>query len=48
MMLLAGGKSKCKAIYSILQGGYVNTLISDDQTMKKLLEHDNKERARRK
>jgi DNA-binding transcriptional regulator LsrR (DeoR family) len=48
MMLLAGGQSKCKAIYAILQGGYVNTLISDDQTMKRLLEHDNKERARRK
>ena len=48
MMLLAGGKSKCKAIYSILQGGYVNTLISDDQTMKKILEQDNKERVRRK
>lgn len=47
MMLLAGGKSKCKAIYSILQGGYVNTLISDDQTMKRLLDYDNKERAKR-
>lgn len=47
MFLLAGGKSKCKAIYSVLKGGLVNTLVSDDETMKRILEYDNRERAKR-
>ncbi len=40
IMIVAGGQSKCKAIYAILKGGYVNTLVSDDQTLKKIIETD--------
>jgi len=45
IMLVAGGKSKCKAIYAILKGGYVNTLVSDDLTLKTILEADKKLRG---
>jgi DNA-binding transcriptional regulator LsrR (DeoR family) len=45
IMLVAGGLNKCKAIYSILKGGYVNTLVSDDLTLKKILEADKKLRG---
>ena len=38
LMLVAGGESKCKAIYAVLKGGYVNTLVSDDKTLKKILQ----------
>ncbi len=45
IMLVAGGMSKCKAIYAILKGGYVNTLVSDDLTLKRILEVDKKLRG---
>ena len=44
-MLVAGGVTKCKALYAILKGGYVNTLVSDDLTLKKILEADKKLRG---
>ena len=45
IMLVAGGQNKCKAIYSILKGGYVNTLVSDDRTLKKIIDADKKLRG---
>ncbi len=45
VMLVAGSMRKCKAIYAILQGGYVKTLVSDDLTLKKIIEYDNKLRG---
>jgi DNA-binding transcriptional regulator LsrR (DeoR family) len=45
IMLVAGGESKCKAIHSILRGGYINTLVSDDKTLKQILTHDKKLRG---
>ena len=45
IMLVAGSMRKCKAIYAILKGGYVNTLVSDDLTLKKIIETDNKLRG---
>lgn len=45
LMLVAGGKTKCKAIYSVLKGGLVNTLVSDDKTMRKILDADIKARG---
>ena len=45
IVLIAGGMSKCKAIYSILKGGYINTLVSDDKTLKKIIESDKKLRG---
>lgn len=45
IMLVAGGKSKWKAIYSILKGGYVNTLVADDKTLKTIIETDKKLRG---
>ena len=45
IMLVAGGMTKCQALYAILKGGYVNTLVSDDLTLKKILEADKKLRG---
>ena len=45
IMLVAGGMTKCKALYAILKGGYVNTLVSDDATLKKILDADRKIRG---
>jgi DNA-binding transcriptional regulator LsrR (DeoR family) len=45
IMLVAGGMSKCKALYGVLKGGYVNTLVSDDMTLKRILEADKKLRG---
>ncbi len=42
MMLVAGSMRKCKALYAILKGGYVNTLVSDDLTLRRIIEFDNK------
>ena len=42
IMLLAGGMTKCKALYGVLKGGYINTLVSDDLTVLKILEADTK------
>ena len=44
-MLVAGGLNKWEAIYSILKSGNVNTLVSDDLTLKKILEADKKLRG---
>lgn len=40
LMLVAGGQTKCKAIYSVLKSGYVNTLVSDDITLKRILDYE--------
>jgi DNA-binding transcriptional regulator LsrR (DeoR family) len=40
IVLVAGGLSKCKAIYAILKGGHINTLICDDMTLRKVIEAD--------
>ena len=45
IMLVAGGMTKYRAIYAILKGGYVNTLVSDDLTLKRILEADKKLRG---
>lgn len=45
IILMAGGLTKRQAIYSILKGGYINTIISDDKTLKKILEEDKKLRG---
>lgn len=45
IVLIAGGLSKCQAIYSVLKGGYINTLVSDDKTLKKILKEDIKLRG---
>ena len=45
IMLVAGGLNKCEAIYSILKSGNINTLVSDDLTLKKILEVDKKLRG---
>jgi DNA-binding transcriptional regulator LsrR (DeoR family) len=45
IILIAGGLTKWQAIYAVLKGGYVNTLISDDKTIKKILEKDKKNRG---
>jgi deoxyribonucleoside regulator len=37
-ILVAGGMSKIDAIYGALQGGYANTLITDQFTAKSLLD----------
>lgn len=38
ILLVAGGKSKARAILAALRGGYVNTLISDNKTLELVLE----------
>ncbi len=45
IVLIAGGLTKCRAIHSILKGGYVNTLVSDDKTLKKILSQDKESRG---
>jgi len=47
LMLVAGGTVKCEALYAVLKGGYVNTLVSDDRTLKKILERDKIARGER-
>lgn len=38
MIVVAGGIRKAKAILAALRGGYVNTLVSDEETLKHVLE----------
>ncbi len=45
MFLVAGGVSKYKAIYAFLKGGNVNTLVSDDETLKRIISFDRHERG---
>ena len=45
MFLVAGGVSKYKAIYAFLKGGTVNTLVSDDITLKRILSLERHERG---
>jgi len=45
IFLIAGGTNKCRAIHSILKGGYINTLVSDDKTLKQILANDKKTRG---
>ncbi|QMS85766.1 sugar-binding transcriptional regulator [Candidatus Xianfuyuplasma coldseepsis] len=45
IMLIAGGPTKWAGIHAILKGGYVNTLVSDDETLKKVLAEDKKIRG---
>ncbi|MFZ5969679.1 MAG: sugar-binding transcriptional regulator [Bacillota bacterium] len=42
IILVAGGKKKSKAILAALRGGYINTLVSDESTLKHILELANK------
>ena len=42
IILVAGGKKKSKAILAVLRGGYINTLISDENTLRHVLELANK------
>ena len=39
-MVIAGGKSKVRAILGALRGGCINILISDEGTLKSVLEYD--------
>ena len=41
IILVAGGRKKAKAILAVLRGGYINTLVSDDKTLKYVLELGN-------
>jgi DNA-binding transcriptional regulator LsrR (DeoR family) len=45
IMLLAGWMTKAEAICSVLKGGYIKTLISDDKTLKQILEIDKSARG---
>lgn len=38
IIVVAGGKKKIKAILGALRGGYIDTLVSDDETLKHVLE----------
>ena len=40
IFLVAGGVIKYKAMYAFLKGGYVNTIVSDDVTLKQILSYD--------
>ncbi len=40
IIVVAGGKKKSKAILGALRGGYIDTLVSDDETLKLVLELD--------
>lgn len=37
MLLVAGGENKAKAILAALKGGFVNTLVSDHETLETIL-----------
>lgn len=39
-MVIAGGKSKVRAILGALRGGCINILISDEETLRSVLEYD--------
>lgn len=41
-IIVAGGKKKAKSILGALRGGYIDTLISDENTLKAVLELSNK------
>lgn len=45
IFMIAGGLNKCRAIQAILKGGYINTLVSDDKTLKQILQNDKKVRG---
>jgi deoxyribonucleoside regulator len=45
IFLIAGGLSKWKAIEAVLRGGFINTLVSDDKTLKKILISDREKRG---
>lgn len=40
-VIIAAGKVKAKAILAALKGGYVNCLVSDEETIQKVLEYSN-------
>ena len=42
ILLVAGGPSKAKAILAALRGGYINTLVSDHETLETILELNRK------
>lgn len=44
MIVVAGGTRKSKAILGALRAGYIDTLISDDETLLKVLELDDRSR----
>ncbi len=46
ILLVAGGPSKAKAIYAALKGGYINTLVSDHETLETILELNQKSKKR--
>lgn len=45
IMLIAGGLQKIDAIHSVIKGGYIHTLVTDDKTLRSILEKDKKERG---
>ncbi len=45
IFLVAGGVNKCQSIYAMLKGGYINTLVSDDKTLSRILSVDKNERG---
>lgn len=44
LFIVAGGPYKCRAIHAFLKDGHVNTLVSDDQTLKRILDAEERER----
>ncbi|GAU76825.1 sugar-binding domain-containing protein [Fusibacter sp. 3D3] len=46
ILLVAGGPSKAKAIYAALKGGYINTLVSDHETLETILELNQKNKKK--
>jgi DNA-binding transcriptional regulator LsrR (DeoR family) len=45
IMLIAGGLDKASAIHSIIKGGFIHTLVTDDKTLRKILQKDRIERG---
>ncbi|WP_105613983.1 sugar-binding transcriptional regulator [Vallitalea okinawensis] len=44
IIAIASGRKKAKAIYSVLKGGFIHTLVSDEETLKDVMELYNEER----
>lgn len=44
IIAIASGRKKAKAIYSVLKGGFIHTLVSDEETLKDVMELYKEER----
>lgn len=43
IILMAGGLKKAKALLAVLKGGYIDTLVTDEKTLERVLELSNEE-----